>query len=85
MLFIFYSIMHLHFYWEIQANAAPTVSACLILFVLQRTCVFKFLGAIAMDLGKERLVPYLTTIITPLYRELDSTYAEQGKRFLFYE
>lgn len=53
------------------------------LFVLhcdfsQRTCVFKFLGAMAMDLGKERLTPYLTTIITPLYRELDSTYADQG-------
>uniref|UniRef100_A0A3P8T3I9 UTP20 small subunit processome component n=1 Tax=Amphiprion percula TaxID=161767 RepID=A0A3P8T3I9_AMPPE len=44
---------------------------------LKRTCVFKFLGAIAMDLGKDRLDPYLTTIITPLYRELDSTYAEQ--------
>ncbi|XP_069012709.1 small subunit processome component 20 homolog [Embiotoca jacksoni] len=44
---------------------------------LKRTCVFKFLGAIAMDLGKDRLGPYLTTIITPLYRELDSTYADQ--------
>uniref|UniRef100_A0A3Q3Q499 Uncharacterized protein n=1 Tax=Monopterus albus TaxID=43700 RepID=A0A3Q3Q499_MONAL len=44
---------------------------------LKRTCVFKFLGAIAMDLGKERLRPYLTTIITPLYRELDSTYTDQ--------
>uniref|UniRef100_A0AAX7VDC5 UTP20 small subunit processome component n=1 Tax=Astatotilapia calliptera TaxID=8154 RepID=A0AAX7VDC5_ASTCA len=44
---------------------------------LKRTCVFKFLGAMAMDLGKERLAPYLTTIITPLYRELDSTYADQ--------
>ncbi|XP_077450300.1 small subunit processome component 20 homolog [Stigmatopora argus] len=44
---------------------------------LKRTCVFKFLGAMAMDLGKERLGPYLTTIIAPLYRELDSTYAEQ--------
>ncbi|KAJ4924558.1 hypothetical protein JOQ06_003513 [Pogonophryne albipinna] len=44
---------------------------------LKRTCVFKFLGAIAMDLGKERLGPYLSTIITPLYRELDSTYADQ--------
>ncbi|XP_054911685.1 small subunit processome component 20 homolog [Poeciliopsis prolifica] len=44
---------------------------------LKRTCVFKFLGATAVDLGKERLGPYLTTIITPLYRELDSTYAEQ--------
>ncbi|XP_028307568.1 small subunit processome component 20 homolog [Gouania willdenowi] len=44
---------------------------------LKRTCVFKFLGAIAMDLGKERLRPYLAVIITPLYRELDSTYAEQ--------
>lgn len=31
-----------------------------------------------MDLGKERLWPYLTTIIAPLYRELDSTYADQG-------
>ncbi|KAF0029549.1 hypothetical protein F2P81_018654 [Scophthalmus maximus] len=45
---------------------------------LKRTCVFKFLGAIAMDLGKERLGAYLTTIITPLYRELDSTYADQN-------
>uniref|UniRef100_A0A4W6DX27 UTP20 small subunit processome component n=1 Tax=Lates calcarifer TaxID=8187 RepID=A0A4W6DX27_LATCA len=44
---------------------------------LKRTCVFKFMGAIAVDLGKERLGPYLTTIITPLYRELDSTYADQ--------
>ncbi|KAM6961562.1 LOW QUALITY PROTEIN: small subunit processome component 20 homolog [Tautogolabrus adspersus] len=44
---------------------------------LKRTCVFKFLGAMAMDLGKERMGPYLTTIITPLYRELDSTYADQ--------
>ncbi|KAK2883206.1 small subunit processome component 20 homolog [Channa argus] len=44
---------------------------------LKRTCVFKFLGAITMDLGKERLGPYLTTIVTPLYRELDSTYADQ--------
>uniref|UniRef100_A0A1A8FK18 UTP20, small subunit (SSU) processome component, homolog n=1 Tax=Nothobranchius korthausae TaxID=1143690 RepID=A0A1A8FK18_9TELE len=44
---------------------------------LKRTCVFKFLGATAVDLGRERLGPYLTTIITPLYRELDSTYAEQ--------
>ncbi|XP_072311103.1 small subunit processome component 20 homolog [Eucyclogobius newberryi] len=44
---------------------------------LKRTCVFKFLGAMGMDLGKERLGPYLKTIITPLYRELDSTYADQ--------
>ncbi|XP_068162452.1 small subunit processome component 20 homolog [Antennarius striatus] len=44
---------------------------------LKRTCVFKFMGAIAMNLGKERLGPYLTTIITPLFRELDSTYADQ--------
>uniref|UniRef100_A0A3P8W978 UTP20 small subunit processome component n=1 Tax=Cynoglossus semilaevis TaxID=244447 RepID=A0A3P8W978_CYNSE len=44
---------------------------------LKRTCVFKFLGATAMDLGAERLGPYLTTIIAPLYRELDSTYADQ--------
>ncbi|XP_030621601.1 small subunit processome component 20 homolog [Chanos chanos] len=44
---------------------------------LKRTCVFKFLGAIAVDLGKERLNPYLSTIIAPLYRELDSTYADQ--------
>ncbi|XP_040003243.1 small subunit processome component 20 homolog isoform X2 [Xiphias gladius] len=44
---------------------------------LKRTCVFKFLGAIAMDMGEEQLGPYLTIIITPLYRELDSTYADQ--------
>ncbi|XP_048124200.1 small subunit processome component 20 homolog [Alosa alosa] len=44
---------------------------------LKRTCVFKFLGAVAVDLGKDRLDPYLTTIIRPLHRELDSTYADQ--------
>uniref|UniRef100_W5LP94 UTP20 small subunit processome component n=1 Tax=Astyanax mexicanus TaxID=7994 RepID=W5LP94_ASTMX len=44
---------------------------------LKRTCVFKFLGAMAVDLGKERLGPYLTTILAPLFRELDSTYADQ--------
>ncbi|KAK6482713.1 small subunit processome component 20-like protein [Huso huso] len=44
---------------------------------LKRTCVLKFLGAIAVDLGKERVGPYLPIIITPLYRELNSTYAEQ--------
>ncbi|XP_072856319.2 small subunit processome component 20 homolog isoform X1 [Pogona vitticeps] len=44
---------------------------------LKRTCIFKFLGAIAVDLGKDRVKPYLPTIIGPLYRELSSTYAEQ--------
>ncbi|KAL2102527.1 hypothetical protein ACEWY4_001695 [Coilia grayii] len=44
---------------------------------LKRTCVFKFLGAMSVDLGKDRLAPYLTTIIAPLHRELDSTYADQ--------
>uniref|UniRef100_A0A8B9NWC6 UTP20 small subunit processome component n=1 Tax=Apteryx owenii TaxID=8824 RepID=A0A8B9NWC6_APTOW len=44
---------------------------------LKRSCVFKFLGAISVDLGKDRIKPYLPTILTPLYRELNSTYAEQ--------
>ncbi|KAM4676012.1 small subunit processome component 20 homolog [Discoglossus pictus] len=44
---------------------------------LKRTCIFKFLGALAVDLGKERVKPLLSTIIMPLYRELNSTYAEQ--------
>ncbi|XP_049638753.1 small subunit processome component 20 homolog isoform X1 [Suncus etruscus] len=44
---------------------------------LKRTCIFKFLGAMAMDLGVERVKPYLPGIITPLFRELNSTYAEQ--------
>nr|XP_048691400.1 small subunit processome component 20 homolog isoform X3 [Caretta caretta] len=44
---------------------------------VKRTCIFKFLGAVAVDLGKDRIKPYLPTIITPLHRELSSTYAEQ--------
>ncbi|XP_075065353.1 small subunit processome component 20 homolog [Mixophyes fleayi] len=44
---------------------------------LKRICVFKFLGAIAVDLGKENVKPFLPTIIAPLFRELNSTYAEQ--------
>ncbi|NWS15095.1 UTP20 protein, partial [Pachyramphus minor] len=39
--------------------------------------IFKFLGAISVDLGKDRIKPYLLTILTPLYRELNSNYAEQ--------
>ncbi|XP_069829345.1 small subunit processome component 20 homolog [Dendropsophus ebraccatus] len=44
---------------------------------LKRICVFKFLGAIAVDLGKEKVKPFLPTIIAPLFRELNSTYADQ--------
>ncbi|XP_078077201.1 small subunit processome component 20 homolog [Mustelus asterias] len=44
---------------------------------LKRTCVFKFLGAIAVNLGMDGVKPYLPTIIAPLYRELNSTYSEQ--------
>uniref|UniRef100_A0A803XPU0 UTP20 small subunit processome component n=1 Tax=Meleagris gallopavo TaxID=9103 RepID=A0A803XPU0_MELGA len=44
---------------------------------LKRSCIFKFLGAISVDLGKDRIKPYLPTVLTPLYRELNSTYAEQ--------
>lgn len=44
---------------------------------LKRSCIFKFLGAISVDLGKDRIRPYLPTVLTPLYRELNSTYAEQ--------
>lgn len=40
--------------------------------------MFKFMGAMAMDLGEGCVGPYLTTIVAPLYRELDSTYADQG-------
>lgn len=45
---------------------------------LQRSCIFKFLGAIAVDLGVDRVKPYLPVIIAPLFRELNSTYSEQG-------
>ncbi|KAM5170183.1 small subunit processome component 20 homolog [Mantella aurantiaca] len=44
---------------------------------LKRICVFKFLGAIAVDLGKERVKPFLASIIAPLFRELNSTYSDQ--------
>ncbi|XP_060633217.2 small subunit processome component 20 homolog [Anolis sagrei] len=44
---------------------------------LKRSCIFKFLGAIAVDLGQDKVKPYLSTIIGPLYRELSSTYADQ--------
>uniref|UniRef100_A0A8B9WA81 UTP20 small subunit processome component n=1 Tax=Bos mutus grunniens TaxID=30521 RepID=A0A8B9WA81_BOSMU len=44
---------------------------------LKRTCIFKFLGAIAMDLGIDKVKPYLPVIIAPLFRELNSTYSEQ--------
>ncbi|XP_045409087.1 small subunit processome component 20 homolog [Lemur catta] len=44
---------------------------------LKRTCIFKFLGAVAMDLGIDKVKPYLPVIIAPLFRELNSTYSEQ--------
>uniref|UniRef100_A0A8D2CR22 UTP20 small subunit processome component n=1 Tax=Sciurus vulgaris TaxID=55149 RepID=A0A8D2CR22_SCIVU len=45
--------------------------------LLKRTCIFKFLGAVAMDLGVDKVKPYLPMIIAPLFRELNSTYSEQ--------
>uniref|UniRef100_A0A8D1FQR2 Small subunit processome component 20 homolog n=1 Tax=Sus scrofa TaxID=9823 RepID=A0A8D1FQR2_PIG len=44
---------------------------------LKRTCIFKFLGAVAMDLGMDKVKPYLPVIIAPLFRELNSTYSDQ--------
>lgn len=44
---------------------------------LKRTCIFKFLGAVALDLGVDKVKPYLPVIIAPLFRELNSTYADQ--------
>ncbi|VCW66097.1 unnamed protein product [Gulo gulo] len=44
---------------------------------LKRTCIFKFLGAVAMDLGADKVKPYLPVIIAPLFRELNSTYSDQ--------
>lgn len=51
----------------------------------QRTCIFKFLGAVAMDLGIDKVKPYLPVIIAPLFRELNSTYSDQGNCSLFSE
>ncbi|XP_057596489.1 small subunit processome component 20 homolog isoform X2 [Hippopotamus amphibius kiboko] len=45
--------------------------------LLKRTCIFKFLGAVAMDLGIDKVKPYLPVIIAPLFRELNSTYSDQ--------
>ncbi|XP_004675815.1 PREDICTED: small subunit processome component 20 homolog isoform X2 [Condylura cristata] len=44
---------------------------------LKRTCIFKFLGAMAMDLGADKVKPYLPVIIAPLFRELNSTCLDQ--------
>uniref|UniRef100_A0A8C0SF15 UTP20 small subunit processome component n=1 Tax=Canis lupus familiaris TaxID=9615 RepID=A0A8C0SF15_CANLF len=43
----------------------------------KRTCIFKFLGALAMDLGADKVKPYLPVILAPLFRELNSTYSDQ--------
>lgn len=60
---------------------APSIKEILLIktdLYFQRTCIFKFLGAMAMDLGADKVKPYLPVIIDPLFRELNSTYAEQG-------
>ncbi|XP_059042634.1 small subunit processome component 20 homolog [Mustela lutreola] len=44
---------------------------------LKRTCILKFLGAVAMDLGVDKVKPYLPVILAPLFRELNSTYSDQ--------
>ncbi|XP_051857734.1 small subunit processome component 20 homolog isoform X2 [Antechinus flavipes] len=44
---------------------------------LKRTCIFKFLGALALDLGPDKVRPFLPMILAPLFRELNSTYSEQ--------
>ncbi|XP_030881758.1 small subunit processome component 20 homolog [Leptonychotes weddellii] len=44
---------------------------------LKRSCIFKFLGAVALDLGIDKVKPYLPVIIAPLFREMNSTYSDQ--------
>ncbi|XP_074082789.1 small subunit processome component 20 homolog [Macrotis lagotis] len=44
---------------------------------IKRTCIFKFLGALAFDLGADKVWPFLPMILAPLFRELNSTYSEQ--------
>ncbi|XP_023572579.1 small subunit processome component 20 homolog isoform X2 [Octodon degus] len=44
---------------------------------VKRTCIFKFLGALALDLSVDKVKPYLPVILAPLFRELNSTYSEQ--------
>ena len=36
-----------------------------------------------MDLGIDKVKPYLPVIIAPLFRELNSTYSEQGNSASF--
>ncbi|XP_054974485.1 small subunit processome component 20 homolog [Sorex araneus] len=65
--------------WLIQklSHMAKLEAAYSPRILLKRTCIFKFLGAAAMDLGADRVKPYLPSIVAPLFRELNSTYAEQ--------
>lgn len=48
-------------------------------FVLQRSIVFKWLAAVAMELGQNDLPVYLTVMLQPLVQELTSQTPNQGK------
>uniref|UniRef100_A0A8C4WNT3 Small subunit processome component 20 homolog n=1 Tax=Eptatretus burgeri TaxID=7764 RepID=A0A8C4WNT3_EPTBU len=52
-------------------------AACTPHIMFKRTCVFHVFSNLAISLGKESTIPFLRTMLQPLFRELGNTYAEQ--------
>ena len=40
---------------------------------LKRTCVFKWIAAVAMAMGQEVISDWLTLLVPPLYKQLSDT------------
>ena len=51
-----------------------------IVFVLQRMGVFKWLAAIALELGSNRISTHLQTMMTPVVREFTNQSIPDGKQ-----
>ena len=46
---------------------------------LKRTCVVKWLAAVAMELGKDRIGPYLLIMMRPISREANDKMTQAGE------
>ena len=51
-------------------------------FCVQRVCVFKWVGAVAVDLGTDSLGSHLTPLLRPVYREYVDARQTAGRHSL---
>ena len=50
----------------------------------QRLCVFRWMAAVALDLGKDRISHVIVKMLTPIHREMNNTATSHGRFSLIF-